>query len=188
MALRIRISTRAMCISFVVAKPPAKKAAPKTAEAPPPAGPAEAAAAAAPAPAGFFFDTRTGRYFLQEQPKAANYTRLIEVAPPAAIPPMTIPTAVISQQPPVPPTAEQPRRRRKKKPKMLEGPAAEIRWAWAADGGEALNLTAPEGVGYATPNEAVAAAVTSGLDVGNKQVHVMPGQRGGYFVVGVSDS
>ncbi|KAK6353183.1 hypothetical protein TWF696_005170 [Orbilia brochopaga] len=189
------ICVDAVCISFVVAKPPKaapKKAAPKPDPAPAPAPAAEAPAA--PAPIGFFFDTRTGRYFVRDQSGPnGDFTRLVE-CPPPGMPPMAMPrmptpaaAPVITQPPPPAAAAEPVRRRRKSKPKLLEAAKPEINWTWAKLTAEQLELTSPDGVGYPTPDEAIEAAVDSGLDVGGRQVHVMPGRRGGYFVVGVSD-
>ncbi|KAF3926155.1 hypothetical protein ABW21_db0202830 [Orbilia brochopaga] len=177
-----------MCISFVVAKPPARKKAPPKPAPTPVATPAPPAEEAPAAPVGFFFDTRTGRYFVRETAKEKKYTRLVEVPPPSmqpmALPQLPIPIPAIAQPPAI---AAPPRHRRKAKPKLLEAaPAQGTQWTWATTA-EELDLHPPEGVGYSSPNEAIEAAVEAGLEVGNRHVHVMPGRKGGYFVVGVSD-
>ena len=69
---------------------------------------------------------------------------------------------------------------------MVQGPIP--RWTSVGDGTwDELNLPIPKGRGYDTPEEAVAEAVKHGLKYdGNWKVHVMQGDEGGYFVVGMS--
>ncbi|KAF3926950.1 hypothetical protein ABW20_dc0107487 [Dactylellina cionopaga] len=174
-----------MCIAFVVEKPkPKPKPKPKSELAPAPV----TVPAPAPAPApGFFFDTRSGRYFAPEADgdPQADFRRIVEVPPPM-IPTMRPPTRAAT-----PPASPRPTRRRKHEVRMLESPRGreeyQISWQKSHDGGASMGLQAPDGVGFDTPSEAIDNAIASGLDMDGKNIHVMAGAGGGFFVVGVSD-
>ncbi|EPS40430.1 hypothetical protein H072_5740 [Dactylellina haptotyla CBS 200.50] len=159
-----------MCIGFVVeTKPKAKsktKAEPPLNEFPESARPK------------VFFNARSGQFLINSQiDKEIGLPKLIDAAP-YAPQQMSLPTN---------------KTRHKTDDVFLISGASgphnnfDMNLQTSTDGGASLGLKKPRGKGYATPEEAIQAALKSGFRMDNKNIHIMPGERGGYFVVGVSD-
>ncbi|KAK6539867.1 hypothetical protein TWF694_008706 [Orbilia ellipsospora] len=119
-----------------------------------------------------FFDTRSGRWFTATGIDDQGDEEIVIRAAPAPQQTMRRPkkTTFLIEAPPV------------SRPK---GKAVPLRRN--TSNSSRLGLEIPAGRGFSSPRAAVEAAMEAGLNLEGKNVHLMPGEQGGYFVVGVSD-